>query len=155
MQVPAPPLPPSSPLHVPCSHNLDPSQPCQEQFPQSARQNKVQFSSALFFLFFFLSSSRQTDTGNFLTFVKTTAIAYGQKMGQSLKILVACNSGRFYKRQKVTSRRPAGAPWGSNVAGLLADRLADWQVVNFRNGFVLSCLVLCFVFIFIFYLFWG
>ena len=42
-------------------------------------------------------------TRNFLTFVKTTAIAYGQKMSQSLKILVACDSGRFYKRQKITS----------------------------------------------------
>ena len=29
-------------------------------------------------------------TRNFPTFVKTTAVAYGQKINQSLKILVAC-----------------------------------------------------------------
>jgi len=43
-------------------------------------------------------------TPNCLTFVKTTAIAYGQKMGRSLKILVLCNSSRFYKRQAIGSR---------------------------------------------------
>jgi len=42
-------------------------------------------------------------TRNFLTFVNTTAIAYGQKIDQSLRILVACNSSRVYKRQKITS----------------------------------------------------
>jgi len=42
-------------------------------------------------------------TRNFLTFVNTTAIAYGQKNDQSLRILVACNSSRVYKRQKITS----------------------------------------------------
>ena len=43
-------------------------------------------------------------TRNFLTFVNTTAIAYGQKIARSLKILVLCNSSRVYKRQKITSR---------------------------------------------------
>jgi len=42
-------------------------------------------------------------TRNFLTFVNTTTIAYGQKNDQSLRILVACNSSRVYKRQKITS----------------------------------------------------
>jgi len=44
---------------------------------------------------------------NFLTFVSTTAIAYryGQKIDQSLRVLVAYNSGRFYKRQKIASTR--------------------------------------------------
>ena len=46
-----------------------------------------------------------TCTRNFLTFVNTTAIAYGQKMGQSLRILVVCNSSRVYKRQKIMSTR--------------------------------------------------
>ena len=42
---------------------------------------------------------------NCLTFVKTTAtgIAYRQKIGRSLKILVLCNSRRFYKRQAIGS----------------------------------------------------
>ena len=44
------------------------------------------------------------NTRNFLTFVNTTAIAYGQKIDQSLRILVACNSSRVYRRRKVTSR---------------------------------------------------
>ena len=43
------------------------------------------------------------STRNFLTFVNTTAIAYGQKIAQSLKILVLCNSSRVYKRQEITS----------------------------------------------------
>jgi len=45
----------------------------------------------------------EQSTRNFLTFVNTTAIAYGQKVDQSLRILVACNSSRVYKRQKITS----------------------------------------------------
>jgi len=45
----------------------------------------------------------QYFTRNFLTFVNTTAIAYGQKIARSSNILVACNSGRVYKRQKITS----------------------------------------------------
>jgi len=50
------------------------------------------------------------STRNFLTFVNTTAIAYGQKIARSLKILVLCNNSRVYKRQKITSTyRPAGA----------------------------------------------
>jgi len=51
----------------------------------------------------FQGQSRELSTRNFLTFVKTTAIAYGQKIGRSLKILVLCNSSRFYKRQAITS----------------------------------------------------
>ena len=49
-----------------------------------------------------------TTTRNFLTFVNTTAIAYGQKIAQSLKILVLCNSSRVYKRQKITSIEVVG-----------------------------------------------
>ena len=45
----------------------------------------------------------QHSTRNFLTFVNTTAIAYGQKIARSLMILVLCNSSRVYKRQKITS----------------------------------------------------
>jgi len=41
---------------------------------------------------------------NFLTFVNTTAIGYGQKIARSLNILVACNGRRVYKRQKITGR---------------------------------------------------
>jgi len=49
-------------------------------------------------------------TRNFLTFVNATAIAYGRKIDQSLRILVACNSSRFYKRQKIASTRPETQP---------------------------------------------
>ena len=51
-------------------------------------------------------------TRNFLTFVNTTAIAYGQKIARSLKILVLCNSSRVYKRQKITS-----TAWGNMPRG--------------------------------------
>jgi len=44
-----------------------------------------------------------TSTRNSLTFVNTTAIAYGQKIGQIIMILVVCNSSCVYKRQKITS----------------------------------------------------
>ena len=57
----------------------------------------------VFLVFFGTGLEYLKTTRNFLTFVKTTAIAYWQKMDQSLKILVAWNSGRFYKRQKITS----------------------------------------------------
>ena len=59
-----------------------------------------------------LSSGRvwYSSTPNCLTFVKTTAIAYGQKMGRSLKILVLCNSSRFYKRQAIGSTRVVRLP---------------------------------------------
>ena len=43
------------------------------------------------------------NTGNCLTFVKMTAIAYGQNVSRNLKILVLCNSSRFYKRQEIAS----------------------------------------------------
>jgi len=46
---------------------------------------------------------RTASTPNCLTFVKTTAIAYGQKIDQSLRISVVCNSSRFYKRQAIGS----------------------------------------------------
>ena len=38
-----------------------------------------------------------SSTRNFLTFVNTTAIAYGQIIARSLKILVLRNSSRVYK----------------------------------------------------------
>ncbi|KAG0130218.1 hypothetical protein HOY82DRAFT_383988 [Tuber indicum] len=44
-----------------------------------------------------------SSTRNFLTFVNTTAIAYGQKICRSLRILVVCNSSCVHKRQKITS----------------------------------------------------
>ncbi|RPB04031.1 hypothetical protein L873DRAFT_45850 [Choiromyces venosus 120613-1] len=49
-------------------------------------------------------SVMNASTRNFLTFVNTTAIAYGQKIGRSLKILMVCNSSCVHKRQKITSR---------------------------------------------------
>jgi len=45
----------------------------------------------------------QDCTRNFLTFVNTTAIAYGQKISRSRGFLPIYNSGRVYKRQKITS----------------------------------------------------
>jgi len=53
-------------------------------------------------------NKKKTPTRNFLTFVNATAIAYGRKIDQGLKILVACNSSRFYKRQKIASIPPHG-----------------------------------------------
>ena len=50
-------------------------------------------------------------TRNFLTFVNTTAIAYGQKIARSLKNSVLCNSSRVYKRQKITSTSKISQPW--------------------------------------------
>ena len=50
-----------------------------------------------------VQSLAEPDTGNCLTFVKTTAIAYGQIISRSFKILVLCNSSFFYKRQAITS----------------------------------------------------
>ena len=44
-------------------------------------------------------------TPGFLTFVGAAAVACGQKIGRSLKILVLCNSSRFYKRQAIRSTR--------------------------------------------------
>jgi len=55
------------------------------------------------FVFSKYQRASSSSTRNFLTFVNTTAIAYGQKNDQSLRILVACNSSRVYKRQKITS----------------------------------------------------
>jgi len=43
------------------------------------------------------------STPNCLTFVKTTAIAYGQNIEAPGKILPICNSSRFYKRQAIWS----------------------------------------------------
>jgi len=42
-------------------------------------------------------------TRNFLTFVNTTAIAYGQGISRSRRFLPICNSSRVYKRRKITS----------------------------------------------------
>ena len=55
-----------------------------------------------------ISDNREVplSTPNCLTFVKTTAIAYGQKIDQSLRFLVVCNSSRFYKRQTIGSSAP-------------------------------------------------
>ena len=44
-------------------------------------------------------------TRNCLTFVKTTAIAYGQNLEAPGNFLPVCNSSRFYKRQEITSTR--------------------------------------------------
>jgi len=44
-----------------------------------------------------------SSTRNFLTFVNTTAIAYGQKPAAPADFLPICNSSRVYKRQKITS----------------------------------------------------
>ena len=52
-----------------------------------------------------------TCTRNFLTFINTTAIAYGQIIARSLKILVLCNSGRVYKHQKITSTAVGVEAW--------------------------------------------
>jgi len=46
---------------------------------------------------------RMWSTCNFLAFVNTTTIASGQRIDQSLRILVVCNSSCVYKRQKITS----------------------------------------------------
>jgi len=43
------------------------------------------------------------NTPNYLTFVKTTAIAYGQNPEAPGRILPICNSSRFYKRQAIGS----------------------------------------------------
>ena len=59
---------------------------------------------------------QRSRTRNFLTFVNTTAIAYGQKIARSLKILVLCNSSRVYKRQKITSTMSLSYP-GSRWSG--------------------------------------
>ena len=42
-------------------------------------------------------------TRNFLTFVNTTTIVYGQKPAAPADFLPICNSSRVYKRQKITS----------------------------------------------------
>ena len=64
------------------------------------------FAGCLKGLCFSLAARQQgksTGTRNFLTFVNTTTIAYGQKIARSLRILVFCNSSRVYKRQEITS----------------------------------------------------
>jgi len=45
----------------------------------------------------------ESCTPNYLTFVKTTAVAYGQKIDRSLRVLVVCNTSRFYKLQAIGS----------------------------------------------------
>jgi len=49
------------------------------------------------------ASPTRYRTPNCLMFVKTTAIAYGQKIDRSLRILVVCNTSRSYKRQAIGS----------------------------------------------------
>jgi len=80
-----PPLPllPSKPFLIPPTH-------CPSFLPSMPPQT-------------YMCTTVNTCTRNFLTFVNATAIAYGRKIDQSLKILVACNSSRFYKRQKIAS----------------------------------------------------
>jgi len=58
-------------------------------------------------------------TRNFLTFVNTTAIAYGQKIDKSLRILVSCNSSCVHKRQKITSRDARPLSLGNPMLPLL------------------------------------
>ena len=41
----------------------------------------------------------------FLIFVNTTALAYGQKIGQNPMILVVCNTSCVYKSRKIASTR--------------------------------------------------
>ena len=67
----------------------------------------------------FCTGLEYNATPNFLTFVKTTAIAYGQKIDQSLRIFVVCNSSRFYKRQPIGSRvdSPEGLPRRQDLCG--------------------------------------
>ncbi|RPA89339.1 hypothetical protein L873DRAFT_1822990 [Choiromyces venosus 120613-1] len=57
-------------------------------------------------------------TRNFLTFVNTTAIAYGQKTGRSPKISVVRNSSCAHKRQKITSTRVGFLNFPSNQSVL-------------------------------------
>jgi len=45
-----------------------------------------------------------TSTRKRMTFVNTTAIAYGQKIGRSLMILVVCNSSCVHKHHAFASR---------------------------------------------------
>ena len=60
-----------------------------------------------------------TRPRNFLTFVNTTAIAYRQKVGQSLSLLVVCNGSRVYKCQKITSAgiMPLPVSWSGQTGG--------------------------------------
>ena len=50
------------------------------------------------------------STHNFLMAVDTTAVAYGKRIDQSLRIFVACNSSRVHKSQKITSRSGGANP---------------------------------------------
>jgi len=59
---------------------------------------------------FYDSPRKTTYTRNVLTFVSTTAIAYGQKIGRSLLILVVCNSSCVHKRQGITSSVRSHSP---------------------------------------------
>jgi len=46
---------------------------------------------------------QQGSTHDFLMFANTTGVAYGQRIDQSLRILVARNNSRVHKHQKLTS----------------------------------------------------
>ena len=51
-----------------------------------------------------LLTMHTSTTRNFLTFVKTTAIAYGRRIARGLKVSpILCNCSRFYKRQEIPS----------------------------------------------------
>ena len=43
-----------------------------------------------------------------VTFEKTTEVAYGQNISRSLKILVLCNTSRFYKRREIANTLVVG-----------------------------------------------
>jgi len=47
--------------------------------------------------------AQQLTTRDSLAFTNTAAIAYGPKIGQSLRILVVCNNSRAYKLQRASS----------------------------------------------------
>jgi len=63
------------------------------------------------------------DTRNFLTFVKTTAIACHQNLEALAHFLPICNSGRFYKRQKITSSVIAGSGGGGYLLKRIKKRI--------------------------------
>lgn len=63
-----------------------------------------------------------------------TAIAYGQKIGYTLMILVICNCSCIYKRQKITSKlywHPSSYCLGKgNGVGCNLTRMSVYIVIN-------------------------
>lgn len=47
--------------------------------------------------------AQRLTTRDPLAFVNTTAIAYGQRIGRSLRFLVVCNRSRVLKRRRIRS----------------------------------------------------